>query len=153
VTGRGFTLIELVMVTAIVSVIAAVAIPRYGSSVANMRVQMAARKLAADVKMVQSQARAISATRKLEFVPASNRYRVPLMAGLDGAPNYEVDLAAAPYRASFTLTFDGVGTLNTVNFDGYGAPNRGVAVQITAGGVSRTVHVNKVSGATSITTP
>jgi type II secretory pathway pseudopilin PulG len=146
-------LVELVMVTAIVAVIAAIAVPRYGSSVANMRVQMAARKLAADLAMIQSQARASSASRAIEFVPATGLYRLPQVGGIDGAAVYEVNLAADPYLCAFDLTFDGTGTINTLQFDGYGTPSRGVSVQLRSGTTQRTVLLSRTTGAVSITTP
>src|SRR4051794_26840540 len=98
---RGFSLFELVIVLAVVSVVSAIAIPRYSSSLENYHASFAARKIAADIALAQSTARGTSGPQTVTFAGGGLSYSVSGVAALDaGAGGYSVDLSKAPFSAS-----------------------------------------------------
>src|SRR5438067_829946 len=96
---RAFTLIELVMVLALVAVLAGIALPRYARSVARYQADATARRICADLTLAQSRARLTSSTVTVTFTPASNQYSIPGMPdpNLKGSSSYTINLSAQPY--------------------------------------------------------
>jgi prepilin-type N-terminal cleavage/methylation domain-containing protein len=147
---RGFTLVELVLVAAIIAVLSAVALPRYSSSLANFRVKTAARRIAVDIATAQAHARAASASKRIDFSPGEPTYTVVGIAGLSGAATYTVNLADEPYRCGLKVTYSAAGSGNRITFNGYGWPDRGATFEVTSGSAKRTVTLDATTGATSI---
>ena len=149
---QAFTLVELVLVLAIMGVLAAVAAPRYAASMANYRVRLAAHRVAADVALTQAAARAASASRALTFDVPGNRYTVSGLGALDGrGGGYTVQLAAQPYGVSIkTLTLTKAGANGALTFDGFGVPDGGATVVVSFGTYNRTVTVSAASGAATV---
>jgi prepilin-type N-terminal cleavage/methylation domain-containing protein len=146
---RAFTLVELVMVAAILAVLSAIAVPRYSASLGHFRTEAAARRVASDISMARAQSRAGSVPRSIEFEPASGSYSIPGLAGLDGAALYRVDLSEAPYRCSMRVEFTN-GT-QALSFDGYGWPvGGGGEIYLAASGATRTVKIDPVTGAATV---
>lgn len=115
--GRGFSILELVVVLALISVAAAIAVPRYMGSQARYRVTASAARVAADISRAQALARASSAGVEVQFSVAKAIYSVNALApgGLGG---FTTDLSVPPYlswvdAANFsgtrTLTISGLG--------------------------------------------
>jgi prepilin-type N-terminal cleavage/methylation domain-containing protein len=106
---RAFTLIELMLVIAIMAVFSAMAMPRYGRSLARYRADVTARRIAADMALVQTRARAMGATRSMTFSLVEGRYQ--LTGEVDPTTStsvYTVDLSQNPNRASnLTASFNG----------------------------------------------
>jgi prepilin-type N-terminal cleavage/methylation domain-containing protein len=143
---RAFTLVELILVAAIIAVISGIAVPRYSASLSNFRARTAARRLAADIALAQSQARATSASKQIEFTAAG--YTIKGIAGLDGAATYTVDITQDPYRAKLTTSF--LPTSTVLTFDGYGWPDRGGTITIGSGSATREITVDSTSGRATI---
>jgi prepilin-type N-terminal cleavage/methylation domain-containing protein len=143
---RAFTLIELILVAAIVAVISGIAIPRYSSSLSNFRARTAARRLVADLALAQSQARASSAKKEIEFTQTG--YTIKGIAGLDGKATYTVALSEDPYHARIKLTFNPDSSVLT--FDGYGWPDRGGTIQVTSGSSTREITIDGTSGRATV---
>jgi type II secretory pathway pseudopilin PulG len=144
-TLAGFTLIELVVVAAVVMLLAALAIPRYANSVLRWRVESAARRIAADIALAQRHARTTSAAQRIEFNVAASSYTLSGMTHPDHpAQSYEVRLAAEPYRASL-LSADFAGDA-TLIFNGHGLPDSGGEVLISAGALRYRVWVDAETG-------
>ena len=146
---RGFSLVELVLVVAITMILAAIAVPRYGSAAVRYRADLAARRVADDLRLAQSHARLTSASCTVTFTPATEQYVLVGTASLDGGSgDYTVDLRTDPYDAAITSAdFGGV---PTVVFTGWGLPNSGGSVVVTSGSETRTVLVDDQTGQVSI---
>ncbi|MGE3181489.1 MAG: GspH/FimT family pseudopilin [Phycisphaerae bacterium] len=140
-----FTLTEMIVTLAIVSVLSAIALPRFGSSLTNIRLDNAARRIARDVEFAQRNARAQSKTITMTFSPASDAY------GIAGIPSLESP--NRNYRVVLPREYDGVqlqaanfGGLQTLTFDGYGVPQSGGSVTLTLAGSTRSVVVYPETG-------
>lgn len=151
-TRPAFSLVEVVIVLAIMAVLAAVAAPRYSASISNYRVNMAAHRVAADVALTQASARAASASRQMAFDAAKNMYTVSGVAALDGRNGgYSVLLSDQPYGVSIgSLTFTKVPANGALTFDGFGVPDGGATIVVTTGSYSRTVAVDPATGVAKV---
>jgi prepilin-type N-terminal cleavage/methylation domain-containing protein len=142
---RGYTLIELALVAALVAVFAAIALPRVAGNLRNQRLNAAARRIASDLALAAARARAGSATRTVTFDLTAGAYSIPQETPLDKASGiYSVTLSGDPYRVALTdVNFNNT---TTATFDGYGKPASGGYVKVTADGVTRTVTLDADSG-------
>lgn len=147
--GDGFTLLEVILVTAIIAVCAAMAIPRYGSAAGRHQANLAARRVAADLRQAQLCAKAISASCTVTFTVATSRYQLTSVSPLDGSSGtYTVDLTIPPYKARIvSVSFNGTAQ---VVFSGWGLPDNAGSVVIASGSEQRTVALNKETGEVSI---
>lgn len=150
----GFTLIEVVCVVMIVGILSAIAIPRYGNALARYRVQTAAQRLAADLRMTRDTALQQSKLFKMVFVSGTkSSYSVAGLKDLSrrAVAAYQVDLWDNPYRATIVrMSMTGVDRLS---FDGFGMPDSSAAFQLGAGSFTYTVSVDGTTGEVSIATP
>lgn len=141
----GFTLVELVVVIAVVAVTAAIAVPRYTNSLSRYRADMAARRIAADLGLARNRAKVKGATQTVVFAIASDSYTLPGVAGLDRPTDpYTVVVSAEPYRADLVSASFGGST--TASFNGYGAPTAGGSVVVQAGATQKTVLLDADTG-------
>jgi prepilin-type N-terminal cleavage/methylation domain-containing protein len=145
----GFSLVELLVVLAIISVTAAIAVPRYGASIARFRVESAARRVGADLTYARSVARSSSASTTVSFNAATEVYVVAGAAHMNTrAAGYQVNLAADPYLATIlSADFGGDGQ---VSFDGYGRPDDAGTVVVRNSAAQWQVTVQAESGAVSV---
>jgi type II secretion system protein H len=146
---RGFSMVELVLVLAILGIMAAVAVPRYATAASRYRCDAAARRIAADFALAQSQARTTSKGQSITFNLAASSYRMAGMASLNRTSgDYTVDLTDNPYCA--TLVSADFGGAPTVTFDAYGGPSSGGKVIVQAGSVQKTVTLNAYTGRVTV---
>ena len=134
---------------AITAIFAAVAAPRYGRASGRYRADLAARRVAADLRLAQSCAKATSSARTVSFSMTLDRYQLLNVPSPDGAPgDYTVVLTVEPYRADLT----GANFNNTpqVIFNGWGLPDHGGTVTLAAGAEQRTVVVDGGTGKVSL---
>lgn len=143
----GFTLVELLIVMAIIAVGAAVAIPRYGSSIAHFQAETAARRIEADLKYALSAAKAASASRTVSFNTGASAYSIPSVRGLDNSGGYTVRLGDEPYRV--VISSADFGGDAAVVFDGFGRPDSGGVVFVRRGDVGWQVTLEAETGALS----
>jgi prepilin-type N-terminal cleavage/methylation domain-containing protein len=145
-----FSLLELVMVVAILAVAAAIAAPRYAQATARYRCRVAARRIAEDLALASRSARTAGAARTVTFSSAGGAYTI---AGLpdfrNPAADYRVDLAGEPYCARLlSARFAGGGPV--VVFDGYGTADSDGTVDVQVGGAACTVVFSAVTGKASV---
>lgn len=147
--NRGFSLLELLLVLAILVTFAGMAIPRYSDAVFRHQADLAAQRVVTDLRQAQSYAKTTSAACTVSFSVNSEQYELTNVPSFDGQPgDYTVDLLADPYNAKLTSAdFDGA---TQVVFDGWGMPNSGGTVVIGLGSEQRTVTVDGDTGEVAI---
>jgi len=145
---QAFTLIEIVLVLAIMGIIAAIAAPRYATAISRFHVDSAAKRLVRDLALARERARSRGVATRVTFTLASDTYQLAGLPGLDGSPNYSVNVADEPYKASL-ISADFGGSAWVV-FDGYGVPNSGGTVVLDSGGYVKTVTIDPQTGRASV---
>jgi len=147
--GDGFSLLELVLVTAIIAVAAAIAIPRYGRATGRYKADLTARRVAADLRQAQLYARTTSTSCTVAFTLATSTYQVMNAPSLDGTGgSYTVDLRRPPYEARIvSVSFGGA---TQVVFSGWGLPGKAGTVVVAAGSEQRTIALDGQTGQVSI---
>ncbi|MCK4343311.1 MAG: prepilin-type N-terminal cleavage/methylation domain-containing protein, partial [Phycisphaerae bacterium] len=145
---RGFTLLELVMVVAIVAILASVALPRFANTLGRHRIEAAARRVAGDLNLARRQARLSSSDQNVVFDVSAESYQLPGLADLDHpTTGYEVQLDEQPYEVEIlSAVFDADAE---IIFDGYGIPDSGGSVVLVGGGYQITISVDAESGLAS----
>jgi prepilin-type N-terminal cleavage/methylation domain-containing protein len=131
--GRSaFTLVELVLVLAIIATFAAIAAPRYANALTNYRADGISRRIAADLELARMKARQTSTDVTVTFDVLNNRYDIPAVPSLHNpGVGVGVDLSVEPYRAELiSVSFGGD---QAVVYDGYGIPDSGGSVTLSCG--------------------
>ena len=147
--AAAFSLFELLFVIAIIAIVAAMAMPRYGRSVARYRAQCAARRVAADLYLARSSARASSANRVVTFNTVAGSYTLAGVRHLDHAASpYTVALSDAPYHAQ--LYYADFGGAPQAEFDMYGAAKWGGQVIVKVGEFQQVVALNRDDGTITV---
>ena len=145
----GFSILELVLILAIIAVVAAIATPRYASSLSNYRCEAAAQRIIRDLGVARAEARSGSTNITVTFNVNSNNYGIAGVASLESASaSASLTLSDAPYYAQ--LLSAAFGGDEVVTFDGYGLPDSGGTVVVGVGGVTRNVVLDGQSGLADI---
>ena len=149
VSSGAFTLLELVLVIAIVATLAAIAVPKYARAICRYRAEMAGRRIVADLDLVRHNARFTGSSRTVTFRTAGNRYEIPDLPDINNpALPYTVHLGDEPYLAELvSVDFN---TTSSVVFDAYGRPDSGGKIVVRSGQTTQTVLVNADSGEASL---
>lgn len=144
---RGFSLMELFLVLAILGVISAIAIPRFGGSMALHRLDAAARRIAADVRLARTRAMTTSTNQTLRIDGAG--YTLVGMPDPDHpSQEYRVLLAEACHGVAW-IYIDAGGDSDLV-FNMYGAPDSAATLRIRLGDTLRTIVVAADTGRVEI---
>ena len=147
-----FSLLELVLVVAIIAILASMAVPRYGHAVLRYRADAAARRVVADLEVARKRAIHAGAARTVSFDAAADSYQLAgMMDPVRPSLPYVVSLGDEPYGA--TIVSVDFGGETQVTFDAYGLPvgekgSGGVVVQV--GGEARKIVVDSQTGEASI---
>lgn len=116
---RAFSLIELVLVLAIIAVIGAIAAPRLSGASERQRLRAAGERLALDVARAREAVRAASGTCQFKFLRTGYAWQVDAAGAFNASG--AVELADAPYFVSVDAADAGGDPV--LAFDGYGAPD------------------------------
>lgn len=140
---RGVTLVELAIVVLLMGIIAGIAAPKYASALASYRVDCAARRIAADLRLARDYAQKASQSETVDFDAVGDSYAMSTMRDIDRpAVVYAVSLAATQYAVDVaSANFEGV---DAVQFDLHGRPNRSGSVVVQSSSKQRTIQVDKV---------
>jgi prepilin-type N-terminal cleavage/methylation domain-containing protein len=145
-----FSLMELIVVLAIMSALAGIAAPRYAGAQVRFRADAAQRRVAEDLRWFARHANATSASVTVNYNTTTHVYGTPEINDPDQAGrNYSVDLTEAPYQVRIaSADFAGSASLT---FTGHGHPQAGGSVVIAVGDQTRTITVDAITG--EVTTP
>jgi prepilin-type N-terminal cleavage/methylation domain-containing protein len=141
----GFSLIELVLVLTIISILSAIAVPRYAGALARYRADAASRRVMADLAYARQYARSTSTSVSVEFKIATNEIKLSGIPGQDGTPgDWRTELNSRPYLADLVVA--DLGGDAVVVFDGYGDPDTGGMAILIVGSEVRMVILDSDTG-------
>ena len=145
-----FTLIEVLLVLAIVAVVSAIAAPRFASSVTLHRVEGAAHRVAADLELAREHAMATSASQTVTFQDGADPGYTLVGLTHPDHPDQEYTVSLSDgYDAVQIISVDFDGDAEIV-FDMYGRPDSGGGVRLRVGDHYRTVEVDEETGRASV---
>lgn len=145
----GFSLLELVLVTAILVTLSLIAVPRYANADARYRTEATARRIVADLGYARTKAIGTSQAKTVVFDLNANQIRIPGLVSMDNAANvYVTSLGDYPYRARL-LGADFAGAPQVV-FNIHGLPNAAGQITIAVGSMQKTVTVDADTGKAAI---
>jgi prepilin-type N-terminal cleavage/methylation domain-containing protein len=145
-----FTLAEITIVILIISVLGAVAMPRYALALARYRVAMLEQRIVSDLTLAQAVAKTSSAGQSVSFNVASNNYQLTGYAGPLGGTvqsTYTVSLATDPYQA--TLVSANFNSTTQLTYDRFGQPASGGTIVVQVGAYQKTITVDPNTGKAS----
>lgn len=146
--SRGFSLVEVVIITVIIGILASVTLPRFWGSIAHHQAVAAGHRLEIDLTLARRNAMMTNVPQTVTFTVSSNIYTLNGMAHPDNSEvDYAVNLAAEPYLAN--LISADVGGDTELIFDIYGLPDSSGLVVVRVGNHVRTVTVDAESGKAS----
>ena len=165
---RAFSLLELIIVMGILVVMAGIALPRYGAAHARYSVDLAARRVAADLSYAQHVARQRSSYQEIAFDKDADSYALDGIADIDRASaTYTVVVSGEPYGVDMvSVSFENENAYvgeSRMRFDMWGKPESGDPNQsepfaplvsgsiiIQGGAETRTITITPVTGKVTI---
>jgi prepilin-type N-terminal cleavage/methylation domain-containing protein len=145
--GRpGFSLSEMLVVVALMSILTAVALPRWATSLQSQRLNQAASRIIADLNRAQEAAYNTSTAKVVTFTVDSSQYAISGVTALDHRTgSYVIALSDDPYQCRLVSAFGQTGT-QALTFDGYGLPDKGGNIIISSGPKQKTIVVDIGTG-------
>lgn len=146
---RGFTLVELVLVVAVLAILVSLATPSVSARLSQQRVSAAVNRISSDLRLAQHHARRASKTQRVIFDTTARTYVLEGYTPLSGAAGtYTVRLTDAPYEVQI-LRVDFGGT-TTVEFNSYGSPLQSGTISVGVSGCVATLTVSSAGAVTSV---
>jgi prepilin-type N-terminal cleavage/methylation domain-containing protein len=146
---RAFTLIELVIVIAIISITAVIAIPRLSGAGTRYRVDAAVQQILSDINITAAQANRTSQTLTIRFDADADTYTLIGQPSRNNPANDQVvDFSREPYKANMLgVSFGGDSQLD---ISGYGLMLESGQITLSAGRVGRRVVFTQGSSSVQI---
>lgn len=141
---RGFSMIEMVMVIAIIGIITAIALPKFAHAGAGRRLSAAKNTLISDIEMVKLRARGTSKVHVIKFYPDENKYII--VEGTDikrEAVILSRDFDDEPYTVGLSRTT--IGASESAVISVYGDMSPGFLVGFTDGEVEITTSFDGIA--------
>ena len=146
--SRAFTLMELIIVIVIISVTAAVAIPRMSGASSRYRVDAAVQQLLADINITAAAANSASETRSIVFDASNETYvMVGRPSPSNPALNHTVSLSVEPYKVNMLGVSLGD---NQLDISGHGLLMETGQLTLAAGSTARRVVFTSGSGSVQV---
>lgn len=150
---RGFTLVELVLVLAIIGLLSSMAVPRFGESVARQSADGAARRIAADLAYARRHAMAASTSQVFRVTKTANPiYELVGLRHPDHPSKSYVVYFDADCHGATLDSYDFGGDSDLI-FDMYGVPDSAATIVILIGSQQRMITVDAQTGAATISEP
>ncbi|MCC6428346.1 MAG: hypothetical protein IT435_16185 [Phycisphaerales bacterium] len=140
VLSRAFTVVELVIIMAIVAVFASLAVPRVSGLLCRQRVMQAGHRISADIQRVSASARSTSRPWTFAFTKSSSTYVVTGQDASGKGITWTVVLTDEPLAATVTDVTLGVDAKLIAN--GYGTLDRSGSVTLQCGKYTCVVKVD-----------
>ncbi len=147
---RGFSLVEMIVVLIIVGLLSAIAVPRFAGAMQSGNADLAARKLAADLRLAQ--ARAIQTQQQQSVVFSKDGLSYTLSGVTDPdhpSRSYVVLLNQPPYTNTLIAGVDLNGE-QILTFDRFGSPSAPGTIVLATGKRTRTVRIGAGAGRISL---
>lgn len=139
-SAPGFTLIELALAISIIAILAWIAYPKV-AVLGEMRLDGAARRLAADLRYAQGRSVATRVTHGIWFDPARGRYVVyadapgtPVVDPADRSHTLGVDFARSAEFHGVSIASASFGSTPAVSFDSFGVPRDSAGTDLARAG-------------------
>ena len=144
-----FTYIELAMSLAIMTILSAIAAPRYANFTTRHRMQSATRRVMSDLSLAARRARLKGASQTVAFDVINDSYAVgDLLDPDDPSKPYVTRIAAEPYNAAI-VSADFGGDADLV-FDAFGVPDTNGSIVIRVGRFQQTIPITGADGSRGV---
>ena len=134
----GFTIVELIIVIALLSIMAAVGIPNYLNWLPDIRLKSAARNLKSDMMLAQQRAIRENASVAVVFTPGAKSYRIFVDNGAGGGTvndwiqnGTEDFMKAETMQDEVAMDLALFGAVQQVRFNGRGLPDQSGEVRLS----------------------
>lgn len=149
--SKGFTLIEIVMVTLLIAILAAVVIPRLGMFT-GMQLEVAAKKVASDIRYAQSAAMTNRTTywHRITFDAGNDSYTIYSRGGgvknpVTQEPTFTVQLNQGEYQG-----VDIQDNFSTTFYYPLGSPSAGGYVRLKRDAAFKNISIIPVTGKVAV---
>lgn len=140
VRGRGFSLIEMVLVMAIFAIVAAIAMPKYASAGFRYRIDATARQIMLDLDYARTKARTSSTSQEIVFSVVADNYVITGLLDASTGKTYSVDVSDDPFLTKIVSV--NLGGDSRLVYDGYGHPDSGGDIVLRSGDNIRTIRLD-----------
>ena len=145
----GFTLADVTITVLIIGILAAVTTPRLAGTYDQLKLDAAAKHVAADLRYARQLARAKGKNQSVTFTPAVDTYQLDGASDIDHSSKpFIVVLPELKYSAQIDSATFGLG--HGITFNMHGRPDNGGSVVLSRDGDTRTVQVNATTGKVSV---